>query len=271
LHDMDTLQVPKARAEKYATMRATCATKGPGKKTTAMSYPIRLSGPDVQPPVCGILEVPRRLGPRPGVILLPGSSGWQDEYAEIARTLADSGLVALAIDYFVATGRADSEEARLRLWPLWQASVRNAAAYLQASTFVSGRPIALVGYSLGAFLAVSVASSIPGLSAVVEFFGGGHAETLEHDVRHFPALLILHGEADSVVPVASAYRLREAVVAEGGHVEMHVYPGAEHAFNAPWSAMYSAHEAADSLERTIDFLNRHLGESPPRSEQAPTA
>jgi dipeptidyl aminopeptidase/acylaminoacyl peptidase len=48
------------------------------------------------------------------------------------------------------------------------------------------------------------------------------------------ACLIEHGEADSIVQVSSAYRLRDAVIAHGGEVEMHVYPGAEHAFNAPW-------------------------------------
>jgi carboxymethylenebutenolidase len=224
-----------------------------------MSDPTRLSDLGVLPPVQGVLEEPRDPGPRPGVILLPGSSGWKPTYAEIAKTLADSGLVALAIDYFVGTGQPDSDEARARLWPQWQASVRNAAGYLHARTHASGCPIALVGYSLGAFLAVSVASSVPGIRAVVEFFGGGYAETLKDDVRHFPPLLILHGEADSVVPISSAYRLRDAVIAAGGQVEMHVYPGAEHGFNAPWSPMYSAAEAADSMTRAVEFLARQLG------------
>jgi carboxymethylenebutenolidase len=205
------------------------------------------------------------------VILLPGSSGWQPAYGEIAKTLAESGFVALAIDYFAGTGQANSDEARLRLWPHWQTSVRSAAAYLQASTHVSGRPIALVGYSLGAFLAVSVASTIPGVRAVVDFFGGGSTEALEDEVGHFPPLLILHGEADSIVPVGSAYRLRDAVIAQGSQVEIHVYPGAEHAFNASWSPMYSAPEAADSTKRMVDFLIRRLGESLPRPERAPAA
>jgi dienelactone hydrolase len=233
-------------------------------------HPTQLSDPGVLPPVWGVLEVPRGPGPRPGVILLPGSSGWHVTYAEIARTIADAGLVALAIDYFAGTGRADSDEARLRLWPLWQSSVRNATVYLQAHADVSPCPIALVGYSLGAFLAVTVASAIPRVRAVVEFFGGGHAETLADDVRHFPPLLILHGEADSVVPVDFAYRLRDAVTAAGGLVEMHLYPGAEHAFNAPWSPTYSAAEAADSMSRSIEFLARQLGQRPPRSVQTPT-
>jgi carboxymethylenebutenolidase len=73
-----------------------------------------------------------------------------------------------------------------------------------------------------------------------------------------PPLLILHGEADTVVPVSHAYRLRQAVVEQGGEVEMHLYPGAEHAFNAPWRPTYSEAEASDSLRRTIEFLAERL-------------
>lgn len=227
--------------------------------------PRQLSDPDIIPAVWGVLKIPNAAGPHPGVILLPGSSGWQAAYPQIAKSLADSGFVALALDYHAETGPEPSAEERVRewrlqQWPLWQATVQNAVAYLQASPPVSGRHIGLVGYSLGADLTVSVASALPGVRAVVVFFGGGRTESLDDEVRHFPPLLILHGEADSVVPVSSAYRLRDAVIAHGGEVEMHLYPGAEHAFNAPWRPTYSDPEAADSLRRTIEFLARQLGE-----------
>ncbi len=222
--------------------------------------PTHLSDPHIVPAVWGLLETPVIPESHPGVVLLPGSSGWHPAYAQIAKNLADSGLVALAIDYYAETGSDTSSEDELKKWPVWQATVRNAVAYLQALPCVSGRHIGLVGYSLGAFLAVSVASSLPAVTAVVDFFGGEDAakETLEQEVRDFPPLLILQGEADTVVPVTLAYRLREAAIARGGEVEMHLYPGAQHAFNAPWSPTYSETEAADSLRRTIEFLRRRL-------------
>jgi len=146
----------------------------------------------------------------------------------------------------------------LTKWPAWQAAVRNAVAYLETLPAVSHRPVGLVGYSRGAFLAVSVAASVPAVSAVVDFFGGGGGGTdsLDKEVRRFPPLLILHGEADTVVPVRQAYRLREAVLAHGGEVEMHLYPGAHHAF----TAAYSEPAAIDSWRRTIDFLRRRLAQ-----------
>ena len=82
--------------------------------------------------------------------------------------------------------------------------------------------------------------------------------SLEEETRHFPPLLILHGEADSSIPVGEAYRLRDAVIAQGGEVEMHIYLGAEHSFCAPWSPKYSEPEAVDSQKRAIEFLARKL-------------
>ena len=227
--------------------------------TSGVPRPHRLTGPGVSPPVWGVLEVPQTPGPHEAVILLPGSYGWRPDYARFARAFADSGFVTLAIDYYAETGRGSSHTEDNRNWPAWQATVRNAVAYLDTLPPVSGRHIGLVGYSRGAFLAVSVASSVPAVRAVVDFYGGGSdADPAEGEVPRFPPLLILHGEADTEVSVELAHRLYDRIQALGGEVEMHLYPGAQHVFNAPWAATYSAPDAADALRRTIEFLRRRL-------------
>jgi carboxymethylenebutenolidase len=230
--------------------------------STLSQEPTRITrDPEVKPAVWGVLEVPATPGPHPAVIILGGAVGWRPFYAEIARNFADSGFVALAIDYYAETGRDTSRSDRLVKWPLWKATVRNAVEYLKTSSFVSGQPIGLVGYSRGAFITVSVASSLPEVKAVVDFFGGGGTagDSLEKTARGFPSLLILHGEADSIVPVRFAYRLRDAVIAEGGEVEIHIYPDVGHVFNAPWAPTYREAEAFDSWKRTIRFLRKYLG------------
>lgn len=88
--------------------------------------------------------------------------------------------------------------------------------------------------------------------------GGGGTESLAQEVRDLPPLLILHGESDTVVPVRFAYELREAVLAEGGEVELHLYPGADHAFNLPNASTYSEAAAVDAFARAVDFLRRRL-------------
>lgn len=222
--------------------------------------PQRLSGPDISPAVWGVLELPHAPGPHAGVIILHGSFGWRPTYAQFARALADSGFVALAINYFAETGRDTVPEQRLQMRPLWQAAIRSAAGYLRAQPFVISDSLGLVGFSRGAFLAVSVASSIPGIKAVVDYFGGidTSRQSLEVQVRDFPPLLILHGNADTIVPVSRAHQLKQAVIAHGGEVEMYTYPGAHHAFNATFSPSYSETAALDSFKRTIEFLRRRL-------------
>jgi carboxymethylenebutenolidase len=211
--------------------------------------------------VSGVLEVPHTAGAHPGVILLPGSFGWRPGYAELARQFAASGFVALALDYYAETGAPADSEATRRTWPRWQATVHQAAAYLQQSPAVASRRIALVGFSQGASLAVSAAASTPAVGAVVAFYGGGGAgiDSLTQEVKKFPPLLILHGDADTTVPVSSAHRLRDAVIAHGGEVEMHIYSGAKHGFNLPGIPAYSEEAALDGWRRTAEFLHRRLG------------
>lgn len=67
-------------------------------------------------------------------------------------------------------GPEPSAKERMRSW---QATIRNAATYLQASSFVSCCHISVVGYSLGADLTVAVTSSLPEVRAALVLFGAG--------------------------------------------------------------------------------------------------
>ena len=222
--------------------------------------PVCLSKPDIIPAVWGVLEPSDYPAPGPGVILLTGSSGWKPAYPEIARSLSHSGFTALAVDYLAETGYESGIEFRRRHWPFWQAIVRNSVALLQSDPSVDGNRLALVGYSLGAFLAVSLACTLPEVKAVVDFFGGGSSDDkiLAAQTRDFPPLLILHGDTDRVVPVRHAHCLHDAVVRNGGQVEMQIYHGAGHGFNAPWSQNFSAEKASDSYLRMVSFLEKNL-------------
>lgn len=219
-----------------------------------------LTKPGLLPELHGVLEKPSTPGTHPAVIILYGSQGWRPIYAAIAKNLADSGFVALALDY-LAYKEADSlETGDLAVWHRWQSSVRSAISFLMEDTSTVKESVGLLGYSLGAILSVSAAASIPEVKAVVNFFGCGSAdkEELESQVRNFPPLLILHGEEDQAISVLAAYALRDAVIAQGGEVEMKIYPGAGHGFNGPWIPNYSKEYDIDSFQRTVDFFRRKL-------------
>ena len=69
-------------------------------------------------------------------------------------------------------------------------------------------------------------------------------------MRRLCPVLILHGEADPVVPVQEAYHLKEVLEARELPYEMQIYPGVGHGFaGAIWE---------DALARTLAFLRKYL-------------
>ena len=67
-----------------------------------------------------------------------------------------------------------------------------------------------------------------------------------------PPFLLLHGEADRLMPVDQSRRLHRALLEAGAAVELHTYPGADHMW------LGTPDVADDALTRTIGFLQRVL-------------
>ena len=79
-------------------------------------------------------------------------------------------------------------------------AVGDAITFASQHASVDANRIGLLGFSLGSYLALSVASVEPRVKVVVEFFGGMPEEL--HGFTRMPPVLILHGEDDRVVPVS---------------------------------------------------------------------
>jgi len=56
------------------------------------------------------------------------------------------------------------------------------------------------------------------------------ASPIAHVTAAFPPVMLLHGDADKVVPVSASRRFEERVRAVGGKVDLHVYAGLPHGF-----------------------------------------
>ena len=89
------------------------------------------------------------------------------------------------------------------------------------------------------------------------------------------AVLLLHGDADNEIPIASAREMRSALEAVGKKVELVVYPGAHHRFDrgpnqrmrrdtTPDGYIYRKSEAAakDAFDRTVAWLKTYLRAAP---------
>jgi len=114
---------------------------------------------------------------------------------------------------------------------------------------VDPEAVGLVGFSLGAYLALSVAAVDQRVKAVVDFFGGFPKE-MKFFMRRLCPTLILHGDADPTVPVTEAYHLQEILEKRAIPYEMQIYPGAGHGFTGDiWQ---------DARRRTLAFLQKYL-------------
>jgi carboxymethylenebutenolidase len=202
--------------------------------------------------------LPAGQGPHPAVILLHGSVGPTEagpRFHLIMQGLAALGYAALFPHYFDRTGDDDigpgaSRDAAIaRSFLHWQEAVADAVEAARGLPGVDPARVALVGFSLGSFLALGVAGGGAPVRCVIEYCGG-LPENLRGRLEAMPPVLILHGEADTTVPVARAHELAEVLTAKGLPHEMHLYPGQGHIFSGP--------AEADSVRRAQDFLARHL-------------
>jgi carboxymethylenebutenolidase len=65
-----------------------------------------------------------------------------------------------------------------------------------------------------------------------------------------PPTLLLHGEADPVVPISEAHAMEALLKRLGTKYELKTYPGQGHSFRGI--------AQIDALTRTLKFLSRHL-------------
>jgi carboxymethylenebutenolidase len=168
----------------------------------------------------------------PAIIALHGSGGGHDSLAEIARPLAMKGFCVYVPHYFDRTGTVEAQMPAMFLdFPLWMKTLWDVVSLIAQQPAVDGERIGVLGFSLGAYLALSLGSIDARVKAVAEYFGGLPRE-IRPFIRRLPPTLILHGDADTVVPVAEAFSVEEALKERKVPYELEIYPGEGHHFTA---------------------------------------
>jgi carboxymethylenebutenolidase len=194
--------------------------------------------------------VPQGQGKLPAVIGLYGMHGGHITMGEPARLLAAEGFAVYVLHYLDRTGAVEPNKGSLvKNFPAWMKTLWDAVSFVHQQPEVDAARTALLGYSLGAYLALTAAAIDGRITAVVECFGGFPKE-MKFFMRRMCPVLILHGEADGVVPVAEAYHLKELLEKRGVENEMKIYAGVGHGF--------SGEVFQDAARRTVAFLRRML-------------
>src|SRR5580700_8138377 len=195
-------------------------------------------------------------GPVPAVIALHGAGGGVQGMERYAGILAGHGFAVYLLRYFDRTGIESADKPTImRNFPLWMKTLWDATSFVEKQPQVDGKRIALLGFSLGAYLSLANSAIDHRVKAVVEFFGGMPKE-MNFFMRRLCPVLILHGEADATVPVEEAYHLQKLLEKKGIPYEMKIYPRAGHGFEdqAVWR---------DAGLRSLQFLQKHLAASKP--------
>lgn len=188
--------------------------------------------------------------PLPAVIALYGAGGNVSGMERYAGVLAAQGFAVYLLHYFDRTGTEFADKQVIfRNFPLWMKTLWDAISFVEKQPQVDAQRIALLGFSLGAYLSLATSAIDPRVKIVVEFFGGMPKE-MKLFMRRLCPVLILHGEDDTTVPVEEAYNLQELLEKKNILYEIKIYPKVGHGFETEtWK---------DAGQRSLQFLQKHL-------------
>ncbi|HZH53533.1 MAG TPA: dienelactone hydrolase family protein [Microvirga sp.] len=200
-------------------------------------------------------------GKLPAVIVIHENRGLNPHIKDVTRRMAAEGFLALGVDYLSPMGGTptDEDKGREMIGQLKQPDViangRAAVAYLKGHPNGNGK-VGAIGFCWGGGAVNNLAVNEPDLSAGVAYYGG---QPKAEDVPKIRAAIMLHyaGLDERINAGIEAYE--NALKQAGKTYEIHMYEGANHAFNNDTNAARYDKEAADlAWSRTVGFLKKHL-------------
>ena len=211
--------------------------------------------------VKGYLVKPAAGGKNGAVVVIHENRGLNAHTEDVARRLAVGGFLALAVDFLSPSGGTPSDEDQARemigkLDPAQTtANAVAAVAYLRGHADGNGT-VGAVGFCWGGGQIGQLAVTDPTLDAGVVYYGRAPDPA---DVAKIKAPLLLHyaGLDNRINEGVPAFR--EALDKAGVTYTLHMYEGAQHAFNNDTSAeRYDPEAAKLAWDRTLAFFAENL-------------
>lgn len=192
-----------------------------------------------------------------GLLVLPAWWGLNDFFKDLCQRLAAAGFVALAPDLYHGQIAATVEEAKKLRSKMNRkgagAEILAAAERLHA---VTTRPIGVVGFSLGAYLALGLAVERPDLIKAVTVFYG------TRQIDYAPSQAAFQGhfaENDEWEPALSVKNLEKRLRKASRPAEFFTYAGTGHwFFESDRPDAYQPEAAQVAWGRTLNFLKQQL-------------
>jgi carboxymethylenebutenolidase len=192
------------------------------------------------------------------VLVLHAWWGLNDTTRAVCNRLAEEGFTAYAPDLYHGQIADTIDGAQALADDLdhdqAKADVAEALDFLTQQSADTEDGCAVIGFSLGAFLAIDIAITDPErVHSVVLFYGtgpGDYANARASFLGHF-------AEKDPYEPQDVVDWFEDALQSAGRQVEFNRYPGTGHWFFEPDREEAFNQAAADlAWERTLQFLNR---------------
>ncbi len=188
----------------------------------------------------------------PLLIVLPGTSGPQAPlYRSQAAYFAGQGYTTLLLNFFDA---GDSHTPATSTYRLWASALADLVRACGERPEFKGRAVFVLGFSLGASVALAAGSEKLAVAGIAEWYGS-LPDQFFFALKGMPPLLILHGARDNNIPVINAQQLTRLCGMEHFDCTTHIYPEENHGF--------SKQALPDADARTLDFFRQHLGTAAP--------
>ncbi|MGW8390654.1 dienelactone hydrolase family protein [Pseudoduganella sp. HUAS MS19] len=211
---------------------------------------------------------------RPPVILVISEIFGVHEYiADVARSFAQAGYLALAPDLFVRQGDARREQPIpalmaniVRKTPDAQVMKDLDAVVEWARTYGADvERLGVTGFCYGGRITWLYSHHNPRVKAGVAWYGRLVTErtakwpALPVDIA--PSLTVpvlgLYGGKDELIPPETVEQMRAALALGSSQSQFHVYPDASHGFHAGYRPEYRADDAQDGWQRALDWFRAH--------------
>jgi carboxymethylenebutenolidase len=205
----------------------------------------------------------------PAVVVIQEIFGVNQVMRDICDGLAGQGFVAVCPDLFWRiepgidiTDQSDADWKRA--FELYNAfDVDNGVADIAATVAavrdlpgVNGK-VGAVGFCLGGLLAF-LAAARTDVDAAVSYYGVGIEKHVAEAEKLTKPLLMHIAEEDQFVP-KEAQKMILAALKDHPQIQIHTYPGRDHAFARVGGAHYDEADAAKAGGRSLTFFRSNLG------------
>jgi carboxymethylenebutenolidase len=206
---------------------------------------------------------------RGGVVIIQEIFGVNHHIRSICDRLADAGYRAMAPQVFdriepdFESGYTEPEmtHARELMGKIdWAKMVLDASAAVDA--LKREGPVAIMGFCMGGSVAFLASTRLGGLAAAICYYGG----RIVRDADSKPKCPVqMHfGEEDTHITMSDVETIRQ----KRPECEIHVYPGAGHAFSNEDRNSYELRSAKISWQRSLALLSRVFASAKSKSPLA---